>query len=38
MPTYFCKLNDGWDAEPNVPELNVQVSDAGLTLTFFLSP
>jgi hypothetical protein len=38
LPTYFCKLNNGWDAEPNAPEPRVQVSDAGLSLTFFLSP
>jgi hypothetical protein len=38
MATYFCKLNHGWDAEPNVPEPHVHVDDVGLTLTFFMSP
>jgi hypothetical protein len=38
VPTYFRKLNDGWDAEPNVPEPHVWFNDVVSTLTFFLSP
>jgi len=38
VPTEFQKLNEGWDAEPNVPEPHVHEDGAGLTLTFFLSP
>jgi hypothetical protein len=38
LGTYFKKLNEGWDAEPGVPEPHVRTDETGLTLTFFLNP
>src|SRR5580704_11013528 len=38
LPTYFAKLNESWDAEPNAPEPHVRIDGTGLALTFFLSP
>ena len=37
LGTYFKKLNEGWDAEPNAPEPEVQLDGTGLTITFFLN-
>jgi hypothetical protein len=36
-PSYFTKLNDGWDAEPNAPMPEVRLDGQGLALTFFLN-
>jgi hypothetical protein len=37
LGSYFKKLNEGWNAEPNAPEPHVRVDEAGLTITFFLN-
>ncbi len=36
-PSYFTKLNDGWDAEPNAPMPEGRLDGQGLALTFFLN-
>ena len=33
----FVLLNDGWNAEPNAPEPEVQVTDSEVTLQFLLN-
>ncbi len=34
----FKRLNDGWNAEPNAPYPQVEVSGFWIRLTFFLNP
>ena len=34
----FLKLNEGWNAEPNAPEPEVQVNGTSVALQFFLNP
>ena len=38
MPTNFKQLNDGWNAEPNAPHVELMVSGTTLTLAFFANP
>ena len=38
MTTQFRKLNDGWNAEPNVPDPHVIVNGSTLTLEFRANP
>jgi hypothetical protein len=38
MTTAFQQLNDGWNAEPNVPEAQVLVESGNVILAFFLNP
>jgi hypothetical protein len=35
MGTTFIKLNDGWNAEPNAPEPQIEVERSNLKLTFY---
>ena len=34
----FRRLNTGWNAEPNAPELTVSVNGATVALSFYLNP
>ena len=34
--TEFVRLNNGWDAEPNVPDPQIAINGAQLALTFLL--
>jgi len=38
MKVTFCKLNEGWNADPNVPEPSVEVQDEDVLLKFFVNP
>ncbi|MEO8269261.1 MAG: hypothetical protein ABI557_06045 [Aureliella sp.] len=38
MPTQFTQLNDGWNADPNAPHINVAVDGTTLTLAFLANP
>ena len=35
MDTQFIKLNDGWNAEPNAPEPQIETTGSTLKLIFF---
>src|SRR5262249_30165108 len=35
--TYFKKLNDGWNADPNVPDPSVRVTGSRVVLEFTLN-
>jgi hypothetical protein len=37
MNTTFVQLNAGWNADPNVPEPEVEVAGANIVLCFFLN-
>jgi hypothetical protein len=37
MSTTFTKLNEGWNAEPNVPDPRVSVEGSEVALTFLLN-
>lgn len=34
METHFIQLNQGWNAEPNAPHIDIQVDGTTLTLSF----
>jgi hypothetical protein len=38
MKTRFTKLNHGWNAEPNCPNVEITVEDDTLTLSFRANP
>jgi hypothetical protein len=38
MTITFCKLNQGWNAEPNAPNPRVKLHGADLLLTFVVNP
>ena len=38
MTTVFRKLNEGWNAEPNAPDLKVKLEGQTLELRFLLNP
>ncbi len=38
MTTHFTRLNNGWNAEPNAPHIQLQVKDDTLSLSFLANP
>ena len=38
MATQFEKLNHGWNAEPNAPDVKISTDGSELTLSFFANP
>jgi hypothetical protein len=38
MKTQFIHINKTWNAEPNVPELQISVSGSSLILLFYVNP
>jgi hypothetical protein len=38
MKTVFRKLNEGWNAEPNVPRPAIEVQDEDIVLKFLVNP
>ena len=38
MATQFEKLNHGWNAEPNAPDVKMALDASGLTLSFLANP
>lgn len=33
----FFQLNDGWNAEPNAPEVNIEIQDNKVIVSFYLN-
>ncbi len=33
----FIQLNDGWNAEPNAPDVNIQIQDNNVMVSFYLN-
>ena len=38
MKTTFCRLNEGWNAEPNAPSPAIQILGEDIVLKFFVNP
>jgi len=38
MSTEFIHLNKNWNAEPNAPQVNVEIQDEFLSLSFLVNP